>query len=169
MVTVQAIHMSLSPSDIEQIRRIIAAEVATAVAIAVQPLREDVDVLRKVDRRHDARLASHSGAHKDIIADVKRTTGELAVSTQEQLVAVQTTMAQSLDEIRREMKSGALSSAPAAARAAETAATAAKDATTDLAIAHATREGKSKREARLRTFGLFIALVISTVINHLSK
>jgi hypothetical protein len=160
----------LAPADLDQIRKIVAS--------TVQPLRDELDALQNVDRRHDERLRTHSGTHREIVANVRRSEDEIKTATNESLLAAQRHMGASLEDFRAEVRRELLELAkvPEATKGAEAAAVAgahaaqaAQHATTDLAVAQLQTSAASKREARLRTFGLFIALVISAVINHLSK
>lgn len=102
----------MTPEDLAKVRAMIDAAVAAAVDRAVdraaskvvQPIRDEVDQLRVVDKRHDERLSSHSGAHRGIVESVRKSEETLRATTAEQILASQQLMSHALDAHRAETR-----------------------------------------------------------------
>lgn len=122
--------MSLSASDLELLRKTVATTVKQELAgvearfgQSVSDVWDAIRRLEKVDERTDEDLRKHSGAHRDLSTNVRRSLDEVKVTTLESVDA-------KLDAFRAEMRAerAELVKAPEAAmQASKSAASAALD------------------------------------------
>ena len=150
----------MTPADMARVRAMIDEAVETAigrvVSTVVQPIRDDVDLLKREAERLEKEDRKHSGEHRNILSGVEeiRRSGEHAkVETTEYI-------ARTLDDFRREMKEAA-QAAPqqvAATQAATVAVQSAADSVVD-----------TQKQTRRSTAVTLIAMIIIAVLNHYLK
>lgn len=135
----------------------------TAIATAVQPLRDDIDLLKQVDRRH-------SGAHKDLSTNVRQSLVDIQVAKEATIATVD----QKLDAFRSEMRAerAAIVKAPEAAEAAQKAAIQAS--TSAAAVSFDTAQIRSKQEDnahndRIRFWVTLIPVIITALFEAWQK
>ena len=151
----------LSREDLALVTRIASDAAAKAVRDVAQKQQEEIDQLKKVDTRHDERLGSHSGTHKDIAASVRKTLSDAHEAT---IASVDV----KLDAFRAEMRAE-LASLARTPEAADGAKKAALQAFTSAASASVdTEQIRSKQLAeahdqRIRFWATIIPVIAAAV------
>lgn len=147
----------LSREDLALVTRI-ASEAATKAARDIaQKQQEEIDQLKKVDTRHDERLGSHSGTHRDLAANVRK--------SQEATIA---SVDMKLDAFRAEMRAefASLARAPEAAEGAKTAALQAFTSAASASVDTEQIRSKQLAEAhdqRIRFWATIIPVIAAAV------
>lgn len=149
----------MTPHELTQIRTMISEAVTTAVkkeiALAVQPLQDQIQELQGVDKRHDTDLRKHSGAHKDLAKNVRESLDETKTVTLERVDA-------KLDDFRVEMLEAhkKMASTPAAAEGAKSAALLASTAAASAAVDTTQIRSNQDKQAHREAIRFYVLLVI---------
>ncbi len=172
----------LRPEDRAEIALIVKRAIDAAIPNAVQPLQDQVDRLKGTDERHDERLRTHSGTHRDIASNVRKSVDEVKETTNADLLRATTHLASEIGEQRAETSAAfeamrtefdtKLQATFTAASASALAASQAKHATTDNAVAAVQTTDavkKNNRDSTLRTIGTLLTFILIALWNHFAK
>lgn len=170
--------MSLSPEDKAWLSTMINTTVNTVVKreipLAVQPLQDQIDRLEGVDKRHDERLRTHSGTHRDIALNVRKSITEVKETTNADLLAATHHLSSEIETYRKEMndklafvhdKVNDVQTQVAALKTVPAQATASANAAIDTK----TEVQKGNNASRNRGIAAIVAFVIIQLIEHFAK
>lgn len=131
---------ALSREDLALVTKIATEAAAKAARDIAQRQQEEIDALKKVDTRHDERLGHHSGTHKDLAANVRKSLSDVQEAT---ITSVDAKLDAFRAEVRAELAS--LARAPDAADGAKKAALQAS--TSAASVSFDTSQIRSKQAA----------------------
>lgn len=149
----------MNRADLDEIKMLLERE--------LRPLRRDIEALQAVDQRHDTRLGSHSGLHRDLSANVRKSLAEVKETTNADLLAATQHLSGLIESYRKSndeklafvnAQVEALKQVPAQAAASANA-----------AIDTKAEVQRGNKASRLHAWAAVIAFVIIQVIEHFAK